>query len=168
MKRILIFMSFALFLSQAAFAQSEPKFIRDAAILNEDGTLSMIASEAASYHATGTVVAEGESAKVRIGRADKIKIVVKVKSTEESPMDVVKAFKMKVGKNGKRTAGLGAYGIKSKALVPFEYDTYGDHCFVLTFTALEPGEYGFWYAPDIMDYQLGDHQMTFFGIDNIE
>lgn len=148
-----------------AYAQvAEPKFAGEAALLNEDGTLTMLQNETGNLNMSFTVTADGMSSTTRIPSNDIIQLIVKSSNVNESPASTIVVFKMKPKKN-KRTASLGAYGIKSKDIVKFKGDTYGENSYIITLENLSPGEYGLWYGDKIEKNTLGEHQMSFFGID---
>lgn len=164
MNRLLTVIS-VLLVSIGAFAQvNEPKFAGEAALLNEDGTLTSLQNSSGSLSITFNVSTDGAASDVRIPHKEQIQIVVKSSNVSESPQSQIVAFKMKP-KKGKRIAAMGAYGVKSKDVVDFKGDIYGESSYILTFENLEPGEYGIWYGDKIVKNTLGDHPMAFFGVD---
>ena len=142
----------------------EAKFSGEAALLNEDGTLTMLQNDFGSLSMSFNVSTNGESSTVKIQARETIQIVVKASNINESPAKMIVAFKMKQ-KKGKRIASMGAYGVKSKDIIHFKGDTYGESSYILTFENLEPGEYGIWYGDKFVKNSLGEHPMAFFCID---
>lgn len=168
MKKIILYF-IAIIISVNSFAQQEPKFEKDAALLNDDGSITAIPTSVGNFNMAFFVSVNGEASDFRIKQQECIKIIVKVENNSKSPFDIFRCFRMK-SKKGSRKASMGAYGIKSKAFIPFTAEQYGETSFVLTFNNLEPGEYGIWCSceDELEKYTMGDHPMTFFGIDKNE
>lgn len=168
MKRILL-LATSLLLFGHAFSQEPAKmlrFAREAAVVNEDESMTPIRTEPGNLSMVMTVSVQGEAAKVRVPRNEKTKIVVRVYDITASPQESIVAFRLKARQGKDRKAFLGAFGVKSKDVVRFEADVWDDNCLILTFDNLEPGEYGLWLFKDTMERnQMGEHQMAFFGID---
>lgn len=164
MKKIVLLAS--LLLSAAMFAQNEPKFVRDAAVLNADGTLTSIPTTVGRLTALFSVNVKGLQAETRISKVDTLKIIIKGNGNQAAPVDKIRLFKMQSQKAGNRSASMGAYGIPSKSFVPFKGDSYGESSYIIVIPNMEPGEYGIWYIEDEFEKNaLGDHAMSFFGID---
>lgn len=161
--KLILFTCMLLSCFMASGQIQEPKFSGDVAILNEDGTLTLIQNDDARFSATFNVSVDGEAAAVSVPAKTTIQVIVKTDDMNTSPKTLITAFKMKV-KKGKRSASMGAYGIKSKDIVKYTYDTFGESSYILTFTDLEPGEYGIWYGDVIEKNMLGEHGMAFFSV----
>lgn len=165
MKKFYVLLSCLSMTLTTAFAQiEEPKFIGEAALLNADGTLTMLENVSGSLAMTFTVSTDGVASQVRFPSSEKIQMIVKASNNSDSPSSVIVAFKMKAKKN-KRTAAMGAYGVKSKDIIPFKADAYGKSSYIITFENLAPGEYGIWYGDKMVKNALGEHPMAFFGIE---
>lgn len=141
----------------------EPKFAGDVAILNEDGTLTLIQNDEAKLGAAFNVSVDGTTASISIPAKPNIQVIVKADDMNTSPKTLITAFKLKV-KKGKRTALMNGY-VKSKDIIKYTYDTYGESSYILTFTDLEPGEYGVWYGDVMEKNMLGEHEMAFFSVE---
>lgn len=108
---------------------------------------------------------KGAAAENRIKQTDTLKLIVKVEKNDVSPMDVIWVYKMNCHKDS-RTAFRGGAIVSSKDIVQFTGDMYGESSFIIYLVNLEMGEYGLLYSKDqIENAMLGEHKMTFFGID---
>lgn len=150
--------------SFSVFAQQEPKFIKDVAVLNEDGSISPLSPSFGKLMPTMTMSTRGAKAENRIAQTDTLKLIIKVADVHVSPMDAVTIYKMHSHKDSRTTFCGGM--ISSKDVIPFRGDVYGSSSFIIYLVNLEMGEYGLLYSAESIEKSiLGEHVMTFFGID---
>lgn len=165
MKTRILWLLLCVFVCISAFGQQEPKFVKDVAVLNEDGTLRLLSPSFGKVLPTMTLIVKGPKADNRISQTDTLKLIVKVDNNSFSPNDVIHIYKLHSHTNN-RTAFRGGSIISSNDYVSFTGDTYGKSSYIISLVNLEMGEYGVEYNRDSVEGALlGEHVMTFFGID---
>lgn len=160
MKKILLIIT-TLFLCFFAKAQ-DLTYIKDVALVNPDGTLTILESSLAKLHPFMVVTLEGGKAAVRVTEGEKITLKVKPDVVEDNPLERVSVIK--VNNTKKQRSFYSGMWSTLKKIVKFDYYVDGGN-YVLTLNDLKPGEYivTFSHRYDVM--KLGKILVSSFGVD---
>lgn len=169
MKNTVLIPVLALLFSITSFSQEvNLKFVRDAVVFKDSTSFVYVkpsSCKLATAFVTVTLQTEGARAEARVPVQDTVKVIIKVKNVNDLPTEVIKVY-MVDSKDSRRVVSLRLYGRSENKQIPFDYDIYGDDCYILYFNDLAPGEYMIWYEEEQFNRGLiGDHSVTYFGVD---
>lgn len=145
----LFYLAVASLLAQfAASAQDENQvmpFVKCAAVLNQDGTLTKIVSEKGIWNANSYAFyfnVPGKTSPIQIEKADVINIVLHVADASTISIDKIAFIKLKSSSKERKYV----YSLFSTAsTIPFTMAPYKDCFVILSLSNLEAGEYLMWY-----------------------
>ena len=167
MKKLMIF-TMMMFLTNVSFGQittAEPELAGQVAVLNADGTTTLLQKESATIKTKSSkwgmipipgsglldkakvqLVIKGKEAPISV-QGGTVTLLVKATSNELDPKQVFGIMKLNVEKKS-RTFLMGDYSLiggsnttLSYSNVPFKVEKYGDSSYVVTIENAEAGEY---------------------------
>lgn len=158
-RRPLYVLIFALALAVGISAQSEPEFIGEAFVLNEDGSNAFLDKEIGDFTSGWSwshnsnkafwLELKGPGAKSRFAADAPLQFVVRAVDNNSDPMTIITIYKFKAAKK-KRSVFLAKDNsgtlmkskTNSKAMMSFIGKKYGTSSYLIAPNDLEPGEYG--------------------------